>query len=43
MKNLLLGLLLGILVASVQQAYTQQQPERIAVGTLGTPGTLLIC
>ena len=32
MKNLLLGLLLGILVASAQRAYTQQQPERIAVG-----------
>lgn len=33
MKNLLLGLVLGILLASVPRAYTQQEPERISVGT----------
>lgn len=32
MKNLLLGLVLGILLASVPLAYTQQEPERISVG-----------
>jgi hypothetical protein len=46
MKNLLLGLLLGIFVASVQQAYTRQQPERIAVGStslqLGMPHDAVI-
>jgi len=33
MKNLLLGTLLGILLALVPIAYTQQQGERIFVGT----------
>jgi hypothetical protein len=33
MKNIVLGLVLGILLASVPRAYTQQEPERIYVGT----------
>ena len=32
MKNLLLGLVLGIFLASVPLAYTQQQPERLYIG-----------
>jgi hypothetical protein len=32
MKNLLLGLVFGILLASVPQAYTQQEQERIYIG-----------
>lgn len=32
MKNILLGLVLGILLASVPLAYTQQESERIHVG-----------
>lgn len=33
MKSILLGLVLGILLASGPRAYTQREPERIYVGT----------